>query len=46
MITAGVDIGSSSSKVVILQDGAEILSKVVVPVGTGTSGPAMAVHQK
>ena len=45
MITAGVDIGSSSSKVVILQDGANILSKVVIPVGTGTSGPTRSFEQ-
>lgn len=45
MITAGVDIGSSSSKVVILQDGAKILSQTVIPVGAGTSGPSRAFAQ-
>ncbi len=45
VITAGVDIGSSSSKVVILRDGKNILGKVVVPVGTGTSGPSRAFEQ-
>jgi predicted CoA-substrate-specific enzyme activase len=45
VITAGVDIGSSSSKVVILDDGKNILGKVVVPVGTGTSGPSRAFEQ-
>lgn len=45
MLTMGVDIGSASSKVVILKDGTEILAGVVVPVGTGTSGPARALQQ-
>ncbi|MGE5416469.1 MAG: acyl-CoA dehydratase activase [Acidobacteriota bacterium] len=45
MITAGVDIGSSSSKVVLLEEGQKILSKSVVPIGTGTSGPARAFEQ-
>lgn len=45
MITAGVDIGSNSSKVVILEDGKKILSKVVIPVGAGTSGPTRAFEQ-
>jgi len=45
VITAGVDIGSTSSKVVILEDGKETLSKVVIPVGSGTSGPTRALEQ-
>ncbi len=45
MITAGVDIGSSTSKVVILEDGKNFLGRVVVPVGTGTSGPSRAFEQ-
>lgn len=45
MITAGIDIGSSSSKVVILKDGLFPLSKVVVPVGTGSSGPMRSLDQ-
>lgn len=45
MITAGVDIGSSSSKVIILRDGKDILSKVVIPVGTGTTGPSRAFEK-
>lgn len=45
MITAGVDIGSSSSKVIILEDGQKVLNKTVVPVGTGSSGPARAFEQ-
>ncbi|MGB4304244.1 MAG: 2-hydroxyglutaryl-CoA dehydratase [Syntrophomonadaceae bacterium] len=45
MLTMGVDIGSASSKVVILKDGAEILAGVAVPVGTGTTGPSRALQQ-
>lgn len=45
MITMGVDVGSTSSKAVILQDGKEILAKAVVPMGTGTSGPEQATEQ-
>ncbi|MGE5404639.1 MAG: acyl-CoA dehydratase activase [Candidatus Saccharibacteria bacterium] len=45
MITAGVDIGSSSSKVVLLEDGHRIVGKAIIPVGTGTSGPARAFEQ-
>ena len=45
MLTMGVDIGSATSKVVILKDGKEILAGVVISVGTGTSGPARALQQ-
>jgi predicted CoA-substrate-specific enzyme activase len=38
-----VDIGSSTSKCVILGDGDSCLATVVVPVGAGTSGPARAM---
>ena len=39
MITMGVDVGSTSSKAVLLEDGQRVLSKAVVPLGTGTAGP-------
>ena len=39
MLTMGVDIGSTASKAVILEDGSRIVAKRVVPVGTGTRGP-------
>ena len=45
MLTMGVDIGSASSKVLILKDGKEIIAETVVPVGTGTSGPARALQE-
>ena len=42
MYTMGVDVGSASSKVVILKDGKDVVAAEVVQVGTGSSGPAMA----
>lgn len=39
MLTLGIDIGSASSKAVILRDGKEIVKEVAVQAGTGTSGP-------
>lgn len=44
MYTMGIDIGSASSKVVILKDAKEIVAACVVPVGTGTSGPERALE--
>ena len=45
MYTLGVDIGSTTSKAVILKDGKTIVKKALVPLGTGTSGPSQ-VFQK
>ncbi len=42
MIALGVDIGSTSSKCVMLRDG-KIAAKSLVSAGTGTSGPARAI---
>ena len=42
--TMGIDVGSTASKCVILKDGAEIVAKSLVPVGTGTSGPQRAIE--
>ena len=39
MYTMGVDVGSASSKVVILEDGKRIVIGKVVQLGTGSSGP-------
>jgi len=39
----GVDIGSASSKCVILDDALKIISHAVISAGTGTSGPRRAV---
>lgn len=44
MYTMGIDIGSASSKVVIMADGQEIIASQVIPVGTGTTGPARALE--
>jgi predicted CoA-substrate-specific enzyme activase len=38
MMTLGIDIGSASSKAVILQDGQKIVAQRVVQAGTGSSG--------
>ncbi|MDR2006443.1 MAG: acyl-CoA dehydratase activase [Acidaminococcales bacterium] len=38
MFTLGIDIGSTACKAVILQDGARVEARAVVPLGTGTSG--------
>ena len=42
--TMGIDVGSTASKCVILRDGAEIVGKSLVAVGTGTSGPQRAIE--
>jgi len=41
----GVDVGSASSKVVILKDGTEIIVSSVAQVGTGTSGPDQVFNE-
>ena len=46
MLTMGVDIGSTASKAVILEDGSRIVAKRVVPVGTGTRGPREVYESK
>lgn len=40
MYVLGIDIGSASSKAVILEDGRKIVADAVVQSGTGTSGPS------
>ncbi|HCT65415.1 MAG TPA: 2-hydroxyglutaryl-CoA dehydratase [Lachnospiraceae bacterium] len=45
MYTMGVDIGSASSKVVILKDGTDIVVAEVVQFGTGSSGPQRALDE-
>lgn len=42
MYTLGIDIGSTTSKCVILKDGGEVTAKSLVTAGTGTKGPAQA----
>ena len=43
MYTMGIDVGSASSKVVILKDGKDIVAAEVVQVGTGSTGPKKAI---
>ncbi|MHB9940586.1 2-hydroxyglutaryl-CoA dehydratase [Clostridium sporogenes] len=45
MYTMGLDIGSTTSKGVIIKDGEEIIASVLVPVGTGTSGPLKLIKE-
>ena len=45
MYTLGIDIGSTSSKAAILQDGKMIVGRSVVSLGTGTIGPEQALRQ-
>ncbi|MBQ4417961.1 MAG: 2-hydroxyglutaryl-CoA dehydratase [Butyrivibrio sp.] len=41
--TLGIDVGSTTSKCVILKDGTEIAGKSLVKLGTGTVGPEQAL---
>lgn len=41
----GVDIGSTSSKAVVLSEDRKILGQVVINIGTGSKGPRVAVEQ-
>jgi predicted CoA-substrate-specific enzyme activase len=43
--TLGIDIGSTASKCIMLKDGNEIVSKSLISVGAGTSGPQRAIAQ-
>lgn len=42
--TMGIDVGSTASKCIILKDGKDIVSKSLIGVGTGTTGPTRAVE--
>ena len=45
MYTLGIDIGSTTSKCVILEEGKTIVAKSLVTAGTGTKGPQMAYEE-
>ncbi|MCJ7856503.1 acyl-CoA dehydratase activase [Lachnospiraceae bacterium NSJ-143] len=45
MYVLGLDVGSASSKVVILDEDKNIVSSSVVQVGTGSSGPTRALDE-
>ena len=42
MYTLGIDIGSTTSKCVIVKDGKDIVASSIVIAGTGTEGPNQA----
>ena len=43
VLTLGIDVGSTTSKCVILRDGTELIASSLVPAGTGTGGPQRAL---
>lgn len=45
MITMGMDIGSTTSKCVLLLDGREIIARALAPAGIGTDGPLQAYRE-
>ena len=45
MYTMGVDVGSASSKVVILEDGNRVATSKVVQLGTGSTGPQKVLEE-
>lgn len=45
ILTMGIDIGSTSSKCVVLKNGKEILSEGVVNLGAGTKGSDLVIEQ-
>lgn len=45
MYVLGLDVGSASSKVVILDGDKNIVSSSVFQVGTGSSGPSRALDE-
>jgi (R)-2-hydroxyacyl-CoA dehydratese activating ATPase len=45
MLTLGIDIGSASSKAVLLEGGNTVVAQSVVEAGTGTSGRARVISE-
>ena len=45
MYTLGIDIGSTTSKCVILEDGKNLVAKSLITAGTGTKGAQMAYEE-
>ena len=45
MYTMGIDVGSASSKAVILRDGKEVVAGLAVQAGTGSSGPGRVLKE-
>ena len=44
MYTMGIDVGSASSKAVILRDGREVVAARAIQAGTGSSGPGRVLE--
>ncbi len=44
-LTLGMDVGSTTSKCLILRDGKDIAASALIPAGTGTSGPRRALEE-
>lgn len=42
-LTMGIDLGSTTSKAIILKNGKDIIGSSVITVGAGTSGPKRAI---
>lgn len=45
MLTLGIDIGSATSKAVIMKDGCEIVAKALCTAGIGSEGGKIAVNE-
>ena len=45
IVGLGIDIGSTASKCIMLEDGKEIVAKSLIDVGAGTSGPQRAIDR-
>lgn len=45
MFTLGIDVGSTTSKCIILKDGKTLVAKSLVVAGTGTHGPESAFNE-
>ena len=45
VFTMGIDVGSTTSKCVVLRNASEIVAKSLISVGIGTSGPERAIKQ-
>lgn len=45
MLTLGIDIGSASSKAVIVKNGTSVVGSAAVQAGTGTSGPGRVLRE-
>ena len=45
ILTMGMDVGSTTSKCLILRGGKDIVASALIPAGTGTSGPRRALEE-